>query len=393
MFGTKLLPNTTDYQAGRSSFLFGTNSAGAATAWQEGVKPPSVLFPPCVSIDPIRLTTTTRRALARLGLGKPGTARFPRPFRPMLAEPAKEPFNDPAWTYEPKWDGIRIIAYVQGNTVRLLSRNLQNYTGLFASVTESLRSAPVPIVLDGEVVALGAEGRPEFAMLQQWLRPGRQPRTGQVSYVVFDCLYVDGHNLKDHPWKERQAVMAALKHAVQSEVVRVSDPFPGDMGTTVYQECQRQGLEGVVAKRLNSKYQAGKRTKDWRKIPFRKREEFVVGGYLSSAPNRLSTLILGQYDRKGKLIYAGLAGSGLPLDTRKVILEELRAAETATCPFTPVPTLRDHWGELRTDLPPHWVTPTLVVEVEYRERLVDGLRHSSLKALRADKGPRQVRLP
>jgi len=143
---------------------------------------------------------------------------------------------------------------------------------------------------------------------------------------------------------------------------------------------------------LGSKYHAGKRSKDWRKIAFRRREEFVVGGYLAAAPTQLSTLILGQYDHKGKLIYAGLAGSGLPLDTRKVILEELKATRTEACPFSPVPTLRDHWGELRTDLPPRWVKPTLVVDVEYRERLADGLRHPSLKAVRTDKKPREVRL-
>jgi len=185
----------------------------------------------------------------------------------MLAEPAKEPFNDPEWIFEPKWDGIRIIAYVQGERVRLLSRNLQNFTGLFASVAEDLKTVGVPVVLDGEVVALGADGRPEFSLLQQSLRPGKQPRTGHVSYIVFDCLCVNGHNLKDRPLRERYAVLAALKHALNSDAVRVTAPFPGDISTTVYEECQRQGLEGVVAKRLASKYHPGKRTKDWRKYP------------------------------------------------------------------------------------------------------------------------------
>jgi len=114
----------------------------------------------------------------------------------MLAEPANAPFNNPEWIYEPKWDGIRATAYVHGEQVRLFSRNLQNFTGLFASIAESLKAVGVPIVLDGEVVALGAEGRPDFATLQHWLRPGKQPRTGHVTYIVFDCLYVNGHNRK-----------------------------------------------------------------------------------------------------------------------------------------------------------------------------------------------------
>ncbi len=201
----------------------------------------------------------------------------------MLAELSKEPFNDPEWIYEPKWEGIRIVVYIHEGHVRLLSWNLQNFTGLFSSVAESLKSAPASLVLDGEVAALGADGRPDFATLQHWLRPGRQPHTGHVTYIVFDRLYVNGHNLKDHPLRDRQAVLTVLKHTLNSNVVRVTDPFPGDMGTTVYEECRRQGLEGVVAKRLASKYQEGKRTEDWRKIPFRKREEFVVGAYLSSA--------------------------------------------------------------------------------------------------------------
>ncbi len=346
-----------------------------------------------MSILPIKLTTSTRRALGRVGLDKPGPTRFPKPFQPMLAEAGKEPFDDPRWTYEPKWDGIRIVSYIRGERVRLLSRSLQNFTGLFAPIAESLAAVAIPAVLDGEVVAVDAEGRPDFAMLQQWLRPGRQPRVGHVTYVVFDCLHVNGHNLKERPLQERQDVLAALKPVLTSDAVRVTDPYPGALGTFVYQECQRHGLEGVVAKRLASKYHPGKRTKDWRKIAFRRREEFVVGGYLSSAPGRLSTLIVGQYDRKGKLIYAGLVGSGLSLQARRGMLDRLKATETERCPFTPVPVLRDHEGEPRTDLPPHWVIPALVVDVEYKERLVDGLRHPSLKELRPDKEARTIRQP
>ena len=113
-----------------------------------------------------------------------------------------------------------------------------------------------------------------------------------------------------------------------------------------------------------------------------------MGGYLSSSPRRLSALILGERGRGGKLVYVGLVGSGLSLDTRARILAELRTARTDEPPFTPVPTLRDHTGELRTDLSPHWVKPALVVEVEYRERLEDGLRHAALKAVRPDKATR-----
>jgi ATP-dependent DNA ligase len=124
----------------------------------------------------IRWTATVKRALPRLGFAKPGPTRFPHPFRPMLAEPGEAPFDGPEWIYEPKWDGIRILAYVQGDRVRLLSRNFQNFTGLFPPVTDSLKSLTVPIVLDGEVVAVDADGLSDFAALQQWLRSGTKGR-------------------------------------------------------------------------------------------------------------------------------------------------------------------------------------------------------------------------
>ncbi len=133
------------------------------------------------------------------------------------------------------------------------------------------------------------------------------------------------------------------------------------------------------------------RSREWIKIPVRHRDEFVIGGYLAPGPGHLSTLIVGQYDRAGKLRYAGLVGTGLSDETRRVILRELQAAKRKTSLFSPVPALRDHFGELRTDLPPRWVNPTLVVEVEYRQQTADGLRQAALKAVRPDKKVREVR--
>lgn len=118
------------------------------------------------------------------------------------------------------------------------------------------------------------------------------------------------------------------------------------------------GLEGVVMKRKSSIYRPGFRGPDWIKVPIHHREEFVVGGYLASSSHHLSSLILGQHDRKGSLVYSGLVGAGLSNDIRLFILRELQATQRKTCPFSTVPELRDHFGELRTDLPPHWVRPT-----------------------------------
>ena len=153
--------------------------------------------------------------------------------------------------------------------------------------------------------------------------------------------------------------------------------------------CAFMGLEGVVMKRKGSPYRPGFRSPDWIKVPIRHREEFVVTGYLPS-PRGFSTLILGQHDGGGKLVYAGFCGTGLSDDTRAVIFEELKATRRKTCPFPRVPVLRDDFREL-PESPPQWVRPSLVVEVEYRQKLKDGLRHAALKGLRPEKKPGQIR--
>jgi bifunctional non-homologous end joining protein LigD len=149
------------------------------------------------------------------------------------------------------------------------------------------------------------------------------------------------------------------------------------------------GLEGAVMKRKGSLYRPGFRSPDWIKVPIRHREEFVVAGYLPS-PRGFSTLILGQYDREGKFTYAGFCGTGLSEDTHAIIFEELKATRRKTCPFPTVPVPRDESREVPNTMP-CWVRPSLVVEVEYRQRLKDGLRHAALKGLRPEKKPGVIR--
>ena len=150
------------------------------------------------------------------------------------------------------------------------------------------------------------------------------------------------------------------------------------------------GLEGVIKKRQGSQYRPGNRSPDWIKVPIRHTEEFIVMGYLAASPTRLSSLILAQYDHRGKIAYAGLVGTGLSEEARSMLLAQLHALKRKSCPCAPVPLLRDHFRELRTDLPPQWVKPVLVVQVEYRKRTGEGLRHAALKGLRPDQSPRRV---
>jgi bifunctional non-homologous end joining protein LigD len=193
------------------------------------------------------------------------------------------------------------------------------------------------------------------------------------------------------PLEDRQAILWELQRALHTDAVKLTEGFPAEKSERLMKACVSMGLEGVVMKRQGSVYRPGFRSPDWIKVPIHQREEFVVCGYLASNPHHLSSLIVGQHDREGRLIYSGLVGTGLSNEARLVILRRLQATQRNTCPFSSVPEFRDHYGQLRTDLPPHWVRPALTVEVEYRQRLKDGLRHAALKGLRPDKKPRPMR--
>ncbi len=332
---------------------------------------------------------TVTRALSRLGLDKRGTDPYPRQPTPMLLQKADAMFSSPDWTYEPKWDGFRIIATIRDGSMRLLSRNGHSFTKLFGPVADALRGFPTSLVLDGEVIVINEKGQPDFEALQQRLRPRDGKLPGHLCYMVFDCLYVNGHSLLTRPLEQRQAILWELQPSLQSDAVKLTEGFPAEKSQRLMKACALMGLEGVVMKRKGSIYRPGFRSPDWIKVPIRHREEFVVAGYLPS-PRGFSTLVLGQYDRDGKFVYAGFCGTGLSDDTRAVIFEELRATHRKTCPFPTLPVLRDDFREL-SDTPPVWVRPTLVVEVEYRQRLNDGLRHAALKGLRPEKKPGLIR--
>ena len=171
--------------------------------------------------------------------------------------------------------------------------------------------------------------------------------------------------------------------------MKLTEGVPAEKSARLMKACAHMGLEGVVMKCKGSLYRPGFRGPDWIKVPIRHREEFVVAGYLPSVRG-FSTLILGQYDREGKLIYAGFCGTGLSDDIRTFIFQELNATRRKTCPFQTVPVIRDAFRELPDTLPA-WVRPSMVVEVEYRQRLKDGLRHAALKGLRPEKKPGMIR--
>ena len=302
----------------------------------------------------------------------------------MATRAAALPSGD-EWSYEVKWDGYRAEAVKNGPAVSLASRNLKNITRQFPNVANTAsRVHAKSAVLDGEIVALDAEGRPSFQALHNWSLEGLS-----LVYYAFDLLHLDGRDLVRRPLDDRRA---ALRDVVEGSGVLLSEPLPG-APDQIAAAVRGMGLEGVVAKRRRSLYTPGRRSDSWIKVRFAKRQELVVGGYKPNGA-MFDSLIVGHYEG-AKLLCAGKVRNGFSLAVRAEVFQRLRSLETSKCPFANLPTGRSgHWGEgitaeeMRTL---HWVKPRLVVEVSFAEWTRDGsLRHAAFIALRDDKPPGDV---
>jgi len=301
-------------------------------------------------------------------------------YVPMLATLAPDVPRGQGWLHEVKWDGYRAIARVAGGEATLTSRRGNDLTGRFAHVARALaRAVRTPdCVLDGEVCALDEEGRSSFSVMQQ----GKGP----LVYYAFDVLEVDGEPLLELPLRERRARLADLLD-LRDGTVRLSEAF--DDGQALYVAAQEQGLEGVIAKKADSRYQPGRRTRDWLKVKTHGRQEFVIAGYTKGQgrrSGRLGSLVLA-VNRGGELHYAGNCGTGFTEDEIEKLMRKLRPLERATPPFAVAPKMpKVKKGDVV------WVTPKLVCEVEFAEWTHDGrLRAPSYKGLREDKTPAEVR--
>jgi bifunctional non-homologous end joining protein LigD len=302
----------------------------------------------------------------------------------MRAETAVAlPADDEAWAYEVKWDGYRMLALVDGGRLRLQTRNLIDATAEFPALA-GLASAvgPIDVVLDGEVVAFDAAGRPSFDALQQ---RGRQAT--EVRYLIFDVLEIDGRSTCALPWRERRRLLEqlGLDHGAAWQL----SPAHVGGGAAVLAATESHGLEGIIAKRVDSRYEPGRRSGAWRKIKHWGRQEFVVGGWMPGKGGRtggIGSLLLGVHDDAGRLRYCGRVGTGLTdaaLDRIAGLLAPLAAAET---PFDPVTTLPPEVRRLARH-----VRPELVVEVAFSAWTPTGtVRHPSFKGLRTDKSPAEV---
>jgi bifunctional non-homologous end joining protein LigD len=298
--------------------------------------------------------------------------------RPMLAASAGQlPVGD-SWTYEVKWDGYRTLALKSGSRVQLMSRNLNDATARYPSIAKAVADLGGDVaLLDGEAVALDERGHPSF----QALHLGAATT---LVFYAFDLLHLNGRDLARMPLEERRARLAVVTRGTQ---VRQSDPLPGT-AQQIEAAVRALRLEGVVAKRRDSPYEAGKRSNAWVKVKFNKRQEFVVGGLKPSGAS-FESLLVGYYEGT-QLCFAGKVRAGLTAHIRAAILQRLVNDHSATCPFADLPTPRTgHWGEGVTAEEMKalvWVRPKLVVEVSFVEWPIDGLlRHSEFVSMRDDK--------
>jgi bifunctional non-homologous end joining protein LigD len=302
---------------------------------------------------------------------------FLDPIPPMLATLGTLPTGG-GWAYEYKWDGVRAVVYVSGGEVRILSRNERDVTAAYPDIAADF-AGRTDMVLDGEIVAPDAHGRPSFAHLQRRMNV-HQPSEALIAgtplhYNVFDVLSLGGESLIGRPYTERRAQLEKL-------VEKVPPSFVAETPDAVVEESRERGLEGVVAKRLDSPYSPGRRSPDWIKAPFIRTQEVVILGFKEGEGRRAGTigaLVVGLH-RNGKLSFVGGVGTGFTDAMLHDLQEQLTPLVTATPPVADVPA-REARGVT-------WVEPSVVGEVEYRSFTEDGrLRHSSWRGLRPDRNP------
>jgi bifunctional non-homologous end joining protein LigD len=318
----------------------------------------------------------------RMTPADPGWAQMPDRLKPMTATASDElPRSESGWAFEIKWDGYRVIAFVTRGSLRLQTRNELDCTAEFPELAGLARQVGAhDVILDGEVVALDDEGRPSFELLQARGKPGLNKR--RLAYMVFDLLWLDGHSTTALPYRDRRRLLEQLE--LKGPSWQTPAYHEGD-GRALLQVTRDQGLEGLVAKRLESTYEPGRRTRSWLKVKNVRQQELVVGGWLPGENSRGSTfgaLLVGYYTDDGALRYAGRVGGGFTdamLDEFKTRLDELASSDN---PFTPPPALPRH---------ARFVRPELVIEAAYTEWTVEGmLRHPRFKRFRTDKAPREV---
>jgi bifunctional non-homologous end joining protein LigD len=307
-----------------------------------------------------------------------GATKAPMPaiLAPQLATLVDSPPSDPlAWSYEIKFDGYRLMSRIEGAAIKLYTRNGNDWTSKLLALQKAIANAKLPDGwYDGEMVMLNEKGVPDFGALQQSFDAAK---TKDIVLFLFDIPYVNGHDLREVPLRERRALLQSVLDKSTSDRVRFSEAFDAPAESVVASAC-KLGLEGIIAKRLDSTY-VSRRSAAWIKLKCSQRQEFVIGGYTDPQGSRvgIGALLLGVHDKDGALRYAGKVGTGFDdrmLGSLKGHLEKLTVARS---PFSKPTAIEGR---------PHWVKPQLVAEVTFGEWTRAGIiRHSVFHGLRTDK--------
>ena len=305
----------------------------------------------------------------------------------LLLKTETLPDDADRWIYELKLDGYRAIAFKTGGRLHLRSRNDNDFSQRYPEVVRGLEKLPSDTVVDGEIVAFDAEGRPSFNLLQNYA-----PET-PIGYFVFDVLMLAGRDLTQEPLSKRQALLESKVLPHLGEPVRYVPPLEGSLQTLVH-SVKTHGFEGLVAKRRDSRYESALRSGAWRKMRVNRGQEFVIGGY-TPGTRAFDALVIGYY-QDGQLRYASRTRNGFTPALRMQLFRRFKGLETDVCPFTNLPEKKSgRWGfglTAKKMAECRWLKPVLVGQFEFLEWTADHhLRHTRFVALRDDKDPKKVR--
>jgi DNA ligase D-like protein (predicted ligase) len=312
-------------------------------------------------------------------------ARFIEPM--LLLHTAKLP-DGGEWCYEVKFDGYRALAIKSAGRVHLRSRNDNDFTARFPHIVKALSPMPDDTVIDGEIVALDRAGKPSFNLLQNHASAG-----ASLHYFIFDVLVLKGRDVTAEPLTKRRELLEEQVFPEVDEPIRYSPALDASLGDLI-RSVKAQGLEGLVAKRRDSKYEPGERSGAWQKMRINQGQELVIAGYTPSQKN-FDALVVGYYE-DDKLMYAARTRNGFTPASRMELFKKIRPLEIKECPFANLPEKSaGRWGAGLTAakmVECRWLDPVLVGQFEYVEWTSDGhLRHSRFMGLRADETARDVR--
>ncbi|MDB5135571.1 MAG: ligD [Mucilaginibacter sp.] len=311
-------------------------------------------------------------------------SKVPANIKPMKATLVDEPFDEPGWLFEVKWDGYRAIANLSKKKgVQLISRNNLPFEKYYP-INDALKKWDMDAVIDGELLVLNDKGISDFGAMQNW----RSEADGNLVFYIFDILWYEGKNLMGLPLSERQAILQRIL-PTENEHIRQSKVFDAS-GIEFFQAAERMGLEGIIAKKADSVYTSDLRSKEWLKIKVQKRQEVVIAGFTKNegTGKSFSALVLGVYDSKGKLQFAGKVGTGFSDKLQKEMMAQFKPLITDKSPFNYEVDVDkpSRFRPKRMGAKPTWLKPELVCEVQFAEVTGDGVfRQASFKGMRSDK--------